>query len=97
MCVQCVYVRICVMSTLTAVSRSPICPLSPFIFSDIGANQQVPGSPLSPFYGITMRMPRPSSISPGPVVPELSSPCLRKILASQLVFHNYITVVYCSL
>ena len=72
-----------VMTTLTAVS--PVCPLSPFLFSDIGASQLVPGSPVSPFYGgRTMRMPRPSSVSPGPgIVPEISSPCLRKILASQ--------------
>ena len=80
------------MSTgfLTAVSRSPGCPLSPFFFSETGTSyQQVPDSPL---HGINMRVHRirESSLSPGATVPEVGSPLLRKIITSKVFRMVYI-------
>lgn len=85
------------MSLITAapLSRSQLSPFHSSLPAE--SNQQVPGSPLSPFFGrlarLTSHLSSPSSGSPLAQVPESGSPLLRQVLISECLKHR----IYCLL
>ena len=80
------------MNVLATVSASPGCPFSPLSLSESN-NQQVPGSPISPIYGISLRLHRSRTYnSPSPRVPEIESSLLKQLLRGN-IFTNTATKI----